>query len=47
MMPRRLSPIPEADRAVPAVADVAALSATSPWPTCADRAPCRGAERRQ
>lgn len=36
-MPRVLSPVPEAARAVPAVAGVAASSATSPWPTCTRR----------
>jgi hypothetical protein len=31
---------------VPAAAGVAASSATSAWPTCARRAPRRGAEAR-
>jgi hypothetical protein len=47
MMPRPLSRIPEVARAVPAVAGAVALSATSPWPTCARRAPRRGAEPRR
>ena len=47
MMPRRLIPIPEAARAVPAAAGAAASSAMSLWPICARRAPRRGAEPRR
>jgi hypothetical protein len=46
MIPRLLSPMPEAARAVSAAVGAVILSATSPWPTCARRAPRHGVESR-
>jgi hypothetical protein len=46
MIPRLLSPMPEAARAVSAAVGAAVLSATSPWPTRAHHAPRRGVEPR-